>query len=567
MTKRSKSGFTLVEIAVVIVVIGVLAAVLILVIGGAITKANAKSALQDARNALTGYAEYVIDKGSQNADAIIIAEKKEKLYVFGYIAQTGNLYESEGNFYEYDINSSETLMTELKDKDCIRESADMAGRDVSGEIQNLPRTVRVYEGYRLLDFETEFELGSYEIEIAQGSEAQLTWTVSPDAPVEFTSDDSNIASVDEKGLISGVGIGTAKITARCGNVDVTCTVHVYGFIEFSGDLLQLKQYFENTGTTTTCIRFVKHESYDNNQELLPLKIPAGKNVILDLNGFGQGAMGISYNGPECFIKNEGGNLTVLNSKPESNGVISYQANTDAMAAAVINESGCVKVEGSVAFMINNRCETGDGVDFINKDTAFFTSVKPNPFSFSIYNAKGGHMSLTDCMFGMYEDEGLSEEYWNEYYSIVNDGVIEEITGCAFAVTVKPLVNHGRIIRITDSNFYACGEYITEIENGVETGYFEEATVMMSDGEVGIISNCTFQNHTGTVCEFTSGSVDRIIGCTIMSESGISLATGDDFVLHNLLTDGTYSNKINQKLIAPGYECVEKDGVWIIQESK
>ena len=53
--KRTKHGFTLVELIIVIAVIGVLAAILIPTFSNVIDKANAKSALSDARNTVTQY--------------------------------------------------------------------------------------------------------------------------------------------------------------------------------------------------------------------------------------------------------------------------------------------------------------------------------------------------------------------------------------------------------------------------------------------------------------------------------------------------------------------------------
>lgn len=53
--KKSQKGFTLVELIIVIAVIGVLAAILIPVFANVIEKANAKSALADARNTVSRY--------------------------------------------------------------------------------------------------------------------------------------------------------------------------------------------------------------------------------------------------------------------------------------------------------------------------------------------------------------------------------------------------------------------------------------------------------------------------------------------------------------------------------
>lgn len=59
---------------------------------------------------------------------------------------------------------------------------------------------------------------------------QLEATVIPDNTTDktlsWTTTDANIATVDERGMVSAVGIGTAKIRVYCGNVSRTCTVEV-----------------------------------------------------------------------------------------------------------------------------------------------------------------------------------------------------------------------------------------------------------------------------------------------------------------------------------------------------
>ncbi|HHT87284.1 MAG TPA: prepilin-type N-terminal cleavage/methylation domain-containing protein, partial [Clostridiales bacterium] len=50
-----KRAFTIVELIIVIAVIGILAAILIPAFSNIIAKANAKSALSDARNTLTSF--------------------------------------------------------------------------------------------------------------------------------------------------------------------------------------------------------------------------------------------------------------------------------------------------------------------------------------------------------------------------------------------------------------------------------------------------------------------------------------------------------------------------------
>ena len=82
--KKTK-GFTLVELIIVIAVIGVLAAILIPVFSNVINKANQKSALSDARNAVEEYvAAVTTGEGISMPDSVMFAEKGNKVYAFTY---------------------------------------------------------------------------------------------------------------------------------------------------------------------------------------------------------------------------------------------------------------------------------------------------------------------------------------------------------------------------------------------------------------------------------------------------------------------------------------------------
>ncbi len=104
--KPTKHGFTLVELIIVIAVIGILAAILIPTFANVIDKANAKSALSDARNTVTQYVIDAFDDKSLPEDLVIIIKKAGKFYLFGYDTKgDGRLKISNGNPFK--VNPAE----------------------------------------------------------------------------------------------------------------------------------------------------------------------------------------------------------------------------------------------------------------------------------------------------------------------------------------------------------------------------------------------------------------------------------------------------------------------------
>ena len=74
-------------------------------------------------------------------------------------------------------------------------------------------------------------LGSKRTEFAAkvGDEVPLSTTIYPtggDQTVTWSSKDESIATVSNKGVVTGVGKGTTTITAECGGVKADCTVYI-----------------------------------------------------------------------------------------------------------------------------------------------------------------------------------------------------------------------------------------------------------------------------------------------------------------------------------------------------
>lgn len=78
----------------------------------------------------------------------------------------------------------------------------------------------------------EVKLDATAVRVPRGGEYQLTATVLPEDAtydaVAWASDDESVATVDEKGLVTAVSLGTAKIKASVGEKYAECEVTVYG---------------------------------------------------------------------------------------------------------------------------------------------------------------------------------------------------------------------------------------------------------------------------------------------------------------------------------------------------
>ena len=556
-----KKGFTLVELIIVIAVIGILAATLIVVLPNVIDSANAKSALSDAKNTETSYISYLLDNGSYSDDCIIIVKKSLKLYLFGLL--DGQLQSCVSHPFEVESISSFTAT--LLSKNIIKAAEDRPPEDVTAYIDNLSQNITVFTGYRLVDFITDIYFSESLVNIEPGEERQLSAVVMPQAKIEYSSGNTDIASVDENGKVLGISAGMTDITAVCGGKTAVVTVNVVDYIDFYGNAQQLKEYIEETGSATIYLRIMS-DIYSNDVSFLPYQLPENKTVKIDINGksvFFEQSVDSGEGSRDCIIRNNGGTLILENSSKTggelsaSFGIKSGSAEAY-YSAAVCNKKGTVQINASYnkLFAENSVDELSASCGIDNYDRLYFENVdtyvpklddhySPVPHIF-VHNGKGGHAAIHDI---------------DIIDSIVNEGVIEKLENCKIGGNAFGIKNTGTILSVKNCEIRT----IYQLGNSAEKA-------LISTGRITSISNSKFvagihtdedaETVSGTAFAFDGGTVGSIKNCSFIgSENAVS--ANESSVLENKLTDGTYSHTVPDRFIAAGYSCVPSDGAYAI----
>ena len=159
----------------------------------------------------------VIKVGSENPwSPKITGDLLDESITDGFITGGGGMDESDWNFqcnkdgkytFTFKIGGGKTSVTYTRDAD----------------IPALPKPV---ESIELNQDEVTLELGNPARATFQ-IEATITPEDADDAEdIEYESDDEDVATVDEDGLVTAVGVGEAEITVTCGDMSATLTVTV-----------------------------------------------------------------------------------------------------------------------------------------------------------------------------------------------------------------------------------------------------------------------------------------------------------------------------------------------------
>ncbi len=117
--------------------------------------------------------------------------------------------------------------------------------------------------------------------LAVGESTRLNATLEPEGAtgtITWTSSDTTVATVDEKGNVLGINIGTANITAKCGEIQGVCAVTVKEYFEtliFTGAFV-----YDYDTTYSDKIDTLSSENWDRDYY--------AKKVLCNVNLFSEG---------------------------------------------------------------------------------------------------------------------------------------------------------------------------------------------------------------------------------------------------------------------------------------
>ena len=492
--KRTNKAFTVVELIIVIAVIGILAAILILALPRAIDEAHEKSALSDARNALT---EAHLDATGDIADNLMaITEKYNKIYVFGGQADNEELTPFDANPLE--LHTQEEILQALLDLNIL--SAPIGYETVAhnDEFDN----VVIYSGVTFANQRTDIQK-RIDVEVGKRMNVPAYGVLN----MKWTVDNILTASISD-GKINGKAVGQTTLRASCGNLRLEYPLYI-GKKAVISTFSELKAEAENTGDDSVFIYCDRDCELCPDKSELPLVIPEGKHVALCSGSFKEpeGEYGIRYNitkQSDCvnaLIINKGGILAVNNVGVTFDNTLALQENQD----------NYVRMDGDIIENIDGGIVRVSGMYGITKNTAIYTFglfapslLQPEKTADEMRQQKGycinnvdGDVIVLGCEYidsicngekGTLTIEGDNDNSRVNLSLLENRGVVNKLKNVQFSCLGRNdlrdniILNTGTIYNITDCEFLTSkGTY----------------AIIHTDGMIHRINECVFYENAYT----------------------------------------------------------------------
>lgn len=566
MDKKSKKAFTLVELVVTIAVIGILAAITVIVLPSAVKKANRASAFSDDRNTVTYYEEYAIQTG-QNEEAVIIVDKSDSFYVYGY-SRGKKLNQSINNAYE--AKTADELLEALLTSGDIEKIGDVQ-TDITEKMDSRYKDVSVYTGYRLVSLISEITIPEDVLYIGEDESLKVETSLDTFSDIDsdllmWKSSDEQIVSV-ENGMASGVSPGEAVVTVSYGNKSASVNVTVIGYTDFSGTLQELKDTIENSEIPLVMLRLQGEIQHIGSTDFLPITISSGNRVrILTSDEHGMGYISMyADNDENTLFLVDGGSLYMksmyedfaINVCDRRNGAGDIEITSDIIVnrnngrvelydigiarLAYITE-GTATISGSAV-----RNESGECIlyDFLYSVGSVYDNAEVVVDN-ALYNGDGCTMNIGGDL------EVASYKAGTVKVCIENRGQCK--ISCQAQETGRlegetPIVNYGKIDVIENLKFSTPSTGIGIVSIG-------------SNAEIGKMENCEFNidgapstTQGGQYCmSFAGGATIKHIANSRFSFSE-QLILADDVSeqkLNGMVTSGEFSKAIPDKYIKSGH---------------
>ena len=190
--------------------------------------------LDELRSLTSNASEWIIDNDGLNGRWFSGSCDYSSVVSQVFLPAAGARYESgnasgRGNFGSYWSSAEQfNVISFSKDVDGAYGHDGRANGNSVRCVQNVYKDDSV-ENERLTVPAMRFEFDTFTLTLNEGETYQMKATVYPDYTTDKTiwsSDDTSVASIDESGLITAIGVGTATISVTAGCFSATCSVEV-----------------------------------------------------------------------------------------------------------------------------------------------------------------------------------------------------------------------------------------------------------------------------------------------------------------------------------------------------
>lgn len=567
-----KKGFALIELITAIAVIGVLAAILVMVIPNAIEKANAKSALSDAKNTLTQCTAAASDS---LPNCVIIVKKGSSYYVFSYTAEKGRLIECKRNPFK--ASSADELIGRLKAERTLYMSGTGTGF-ISAIDANVYDNVRVLYGCRLFD-----ENSTKPIYMLLGDSLELPALDGDN--IVWDTENADIAAV-ASGKVTATAIGETKIYAKQGEkIKAEFSVYVTEVVTVSS-FAQIKENIEKE-TPLSYLRVEAENGVmteENLRGIFPITIPQGKFVSLDVTDNYIEYVCSADNIPEAMFINDGCEFQIICTNKKNPTSINFKIDTTEKTGSegTGNYESCslIKNTNKGLSLLENTdfiISSDDNDGKIDCDLYLLNNECGTMYSSSctiLFNCAKVHLSSKNCA-AIYNGESsilfINYEYYRSNYifdsdlaeagvpALVNRGYIPVINNVCFSSDFT-LQNYGEIGSITNCyfNYNRGGFPMLSIESGGRVKSISDCEFLDKDrleGHIGINGNTDYYESINMIYIKSGGYIDSL--SNVVSYCGNTILYEDESDVRGCIESGRFYFKPKAEYIAKG-KAVEYD---------